>query len=89
MIACPESVHDTGMATQAEKLTELQAELVTVKAALAKASSAQSVSVDGVSVSRANVNALMERRREIEKAIQRLLNGGRGMRIDMSGGPYS
>jgi hypothetical protein len=73
------------MATNAEKLVELRAELVAIKAALTRTMAAgQSSSIDGMSVSRVNINYLREERTRIEKSIQRLLNGGRGIIVDMS-----
>lgn len=78
------------MATRSEKLTELEAELVAVKAAMAAViSDGKSVSLSGMSVTRADLPNLSTRRTEIEKSIQRLINGGRGMHIDMGGGPYA
>ena len=73
------------MATNAEKLTALQAELVAIKAAITSAiSSGQSSSIDGMSISRVQVAELRSERTRIEKSIQRLLNGGRGIIVDMS-----
>ena len=71
--------------TVAEKITELEAELVLIKAQMATASAGgQSFSVDGLSVTRANYEAIRDRRREIEKSLQRLYRGGRGFVVDMS-----
>jgi len=71
--------------TVAEKITELEAELVLVKAQMASLSSGgQSFSVDGVSRQNINYDAIKDRRREIEKSLQRLYRGGRGFVVDMS-----
>lgn len=71
--------------TVAEKITELEAELALVKAQQAAASSGgQSFTVDGLSVSKVNYGALRDRRTSIEKSLQRLYRGGRGIVVDMS-----
>jgi len=71
--------------TVAEKITELEAELVLVKAQQATASAGgQSFSLGDLSVSNVNYTALRDRRREIEKSLQRLYRGGRGFVVDMS-----
>jgi hypothetical protein len=73
------------MATKAEKLAELQAELASIKAAQASArSGGQSMSIDGMSKSNWNPKDLQSERTRVEKSIQRLLRGGRGIVIDMS-----
>jgi hypothetical protein len=73
------------MATNAQKLIELQAELVAIKAAITRTiSSGQSSTIEGMSISRVNINDLRADRTRIEKSIQRLLNGGRGIIVDMS-----
>ena len=73
------------MATIAAQITELEAELVLVKAQQATASAGgQSFAVDGISVSHVNYRALAERRTQIEKSLQRLYRGGRGFIVDMS-----
>ena len=73
------------MATKAEKLAELEAELTAIKAAQAKArAGSQSISVDGMSKSSWNPKDLQAERVRIEKSIQRLLRGGRGIVVDMS-----
>ena len=75
------------MATQAEKLAELRAELALVKAQMAAASAGgQSVTMGPFSISAVNYNALKERRIALEKSIDRILRGGRGVVIDMSAG---
>ena len=71
--------------TVAEKITELEAELALVKAQQASASAGgQSFTVDGLSVSNVNYNALASRRVSLEKSLQRLYRGGRGFVVDMS-----
>ena len=71
--------------TIAEKITELEAELVLVKAQMAAVSSGgQSFTVDGMSVTKTGYTYLRDRRREIEKSLQRLYRGGRGFVVDMS-----
>jgi hypothetical protein len=73
------------MATRAEKLAELQAELVLVKAQQASASAGgQDVTMGPFSIRNVNYENLRKRRIELEKSIQRLLRGGRGIVIDMS-----
>lgn len=73
------------MATKAEKLADLQIELAAIKTAQASARSGNaSISVDGMSMSNWNPKALQEERVRIEKSIQRLLRGGRGIVVDMS-----
>jgi hypothetical protein len=76
-----------GMATKSEQLTELQAELAVVKAALTSAmSGGKDVSIDGMRKVSWNLAELRDERARIEKSIQRLLRGGRGIVIDMSAG---
>jgi hypothetical protein len=73
------------VATIAERITELEAELVAVKAALTSArSGGQSFTVDGQSYSSWSMSGLRDERTRIEKSIQRLLRGGRGMPVDLS-----
>ena len=73
------------MATIDEQITELEAELVLVKAQLASASAAgQSFTIDGLTVSAVAYRALRDRRVELEKSLQRLYRGGRGFVVDMS-----
>ena len=68
-----------------EQITELEAELVLVKAQMATASAGgQSFTVDGMSMTQVNYRGLRERRKEIEKSLQRLYRGGRGFVIDVS-----
>jgi hypothetical protein len=73
-----------------EKITELEAELVLIKSQMATASASsgvQSFTVDGMSVANTSptmYTALKDRRREIEKSLQRLYRGGRGFVVDMS-----
>lgn len=71
--------------TRAQQITELEAELVLVKAQMAGASaSGQSFTLGDFSVSSVNYRGVSERRTQIEKSLQRLYRGGRGMVIDMS-----
>jgi hypothetical protein len=80
------------VATKAEKLAELQADRTRIRTAIAAAQTAAGTtgfSVDGLSQqsgSGANVKALREDLTAVEKSIQRLLRGGRGIVIDMSAG---
>jgi hypothetical protein len=75
------------MATKAEKLAELQTELTAVKAAMTAAlTGGRSVSIDGMSYSAWGMSELRDERTRLEKSIQRLLRGGRGMVVDMSAG---
>ena len=83
---------DIDMANQtvSEKITELESELALIKTQMAAASASsgtQSFAVDGLSVSNtspAMYSALRDRRREIEKSLQRLYRGGRGFVVDLS-----
>jgi hypothetical protein len=73
------------MATLAEQLAEKQAELVVVKAAIARImTGGQSSTIEGMSISRGSLSTLREERTQLEKSITRLLRGGRGIVIDMS-----
>lgn len=80
------------MATNAEKLAELETELATLKTARTSALvGGSSKTIGDISVSGISGVALNDRIIAIEKSIQRLKNGGRGMVMDMSsrsdGGP--
>lgn len=77
--------------TTAERITELRAELTTVKAALTRAiTEGQSATVGGASLQRARLDLLVSERNQLERDIQRLENpNGRVIGIDMSAGPYS
>jgi hypothetical protein len=75
------------MATLAAQITELEAELVLVKSQIASVrASGQSSSIEGISISRASLSGLVDERTRIEKSLQRLYRGGRGMVVDMSYG---
>jgi hypothetical protein len=75
------------MGTQAEKLAELQTELATVKAAIATArGGSSSFSFQGMSQTSWRLDDLYHERARIEKSIQRILRGGRGILTDMSYG---
>ena len=78
------------MATLAERIAELQADRVRIRAAIAAAQTAAGspgFSVDGQSVQAgagANIKYLREDLASVERSLQRLLRGGRGMHVDMS-----
>jgi len=73
------------MATQAEKLAELQAELTAIKARQASAiSGARSSMAGSISASNWSPAELRSERTRLEKSIQRLLRGGRGLAVDLS-----
>ena len=75
-----------GMATVAERLAELNTELTEVKTAISGIlTRGQSAGMSGMNVGRANLPALYDRRRELEKSIQRLTNGDRGFSVDLAG----
>lgn len=68
-----------------QQITALEAELVLIKAQMAGASAgAQSWTVDGMSVQSVNYREFSQRRKEIEKSLQRLYRGGRGFVVDTS-----
>ena len=74
-----------GVATLAAQLAEKQAELVVVKAAIARIlSGGQSSSIEGMNINRASLSTLRDERTQLEKSINRLLAGGRGIVIDLS-----
>ena len=73
------------MATRAEQIAELETELTTLKAARTAAlTGGSSYQLGDMSVSGVNSNAINERIVQIEKSLQRLRNGGRGIVVDMS-----
>ena len=80
------------MATKAERLAELESDRTRIRTAIAAAQTAsgsQSITVDGMSVSSgsgANVKYLRDELAAVEKSIQRLLRGGRGIVVDLSAG---
>ena len=75
------------MATIASQITELEVELIAVKAAMTSMlTGGQSASMDGISKTNISYDALKSRRCEIEKSLQRLKRGGRGIVQDMSYG---
>jgi len=78
------------MATNAERITDLRSQLVTVKAAISQAvTCGQSASKGDKSLTRANLSVLLSERRQLERDIQRLESGGgRAMQMDMSCSPY-
>lgn len=76
--------------TNAQKLAELQAELAVVKTALSAAiTGGQSASMRDKSLTRARLDLLIAERNQLERDIQRLERGGRGLPIDMSCTPYA
>ena len=73
------------MATLSAQLTELQAELVLVKSQMAAISArSQSFGTTDLQVTKVGYGQLVAQRTRLEKAIQRLLRGGRGMVVDLS-----
>jgi hypothetical protein len=80
------------MATKAEKLAELQADRTRIRTALAAAQTASGTagfSVDGISQQSGvgiNNQYLRAELVAVEKSIQRLLRGGRGIVVDLSAG---
>jgi ElaB/YqjD/DUF883 family membrane-anchored ribosome-binding protein len=75
------------MATIATQITELEAELTALKSAMTSIlTSGQSSSMDGINKTRASFESIKARRIEVEKSLQRLKRGGRGMIQDMSYG---
>ena len=80
------------MATKAEKLVELQADRTRIRAALAAAQTGAGTtgfSVDGLAIQSGvgiNNKYLRDELTAVEKSIQRLLRGGRGIVVDMSAG---
>lgn len=76
---------DSMSQTRAQQITELEAELVIVKAQMtAAASGAKSFTLGDFSVATLDYSSLTARRTAIEKSLQRLYRGGRGMFIDQS-----
>jgi hypothetical protein len=79
------------VATKAEKLAELEADRVRLRASIASAQTAAASggwTIDGASQqsSVGNIKPLRDELIAVEKSIQRLLRGGRGIVIDMSAG---
>ena len=80
------------MATKAEKLAELQADRTRLRSSIAAAQTAsatQGFTADGFSVQSGvgiNIKYLRDELATVEKSIQRLLRGGRGIVVDMSAG---
>ena len=73
--------------TIAERITELEADRTRVRTALATLQAGvQSTTVDGMTVSRFQLKDLRADLTRIEKSLQRLYRGGRGMVLDMSYG---
>jgi len=73
------------VATRAEQITELETELTTLKAARTAAlTGGSSYTLGELSVSGINSGSINDRIVQIEKSLQRLRNGGRGIMVDMS-----
>jgi hypothetical protein len=79
------------MATNSEKVTELNTELTAIKAAmLSMITSGQSGSLDGTSFNKVQYDSLNKRRSEIERIIQKLESASGSITgIDMSCSPYA
>lgn len=74
------------MATVAERIAELEAELVVIKTAItAIRTGGQARAVGEFSVSGANLSELIKQRNQCERDIQRLRNGDRGFSVDLQG----
>lgn len=74
-----------GMATRAVQLAALEAELAAIITAMTAAQTGgQSFTLGDMSVTGTNYGALASRRTAVEKSIQRLKNGGRGIAIDLA-----
>ena len=75
------------MATRAEQLNEVEAEISRLKTAIASAQGgASSFMVDGIQHTSWRLSDLRDDLTKAEKRRQRLLRGGRGIVIDMSAG---
>jgi hypothetical protein len=75
------------MATIAAQITELEAELTALKTAMTSILiGGQSASMDGISKASVSYESVKARRIEVEKSLQRLKRGGRGIIQDMSYG---
>lgn len=76
--------------TNAEKITELEAELTAIKSAmLSMVTSGQSHSLDGTSLNKVQYAELNKRRQEIERQLARLNSPTGGITgIDFSVTPY-
>lgn len=73
------------MATRAEQIAELETELSTLKSARTSAlTNGSNISMGDMSIGGVNSSNINARIKEIEKSIQRLKNGGRGIVVDMS-----
>ena len=73
------------VATRAEQIAELEAELATLKTARTSALVGGSQAMMGdLSISGISSTNIQARITQIEKSLQRLRNGGRGIVIDMS-----
>jgi hypothetical protein len=74
-----------GVATRAQQIAELETELTTLKSARTSALVGGSSSQIGdLSISGVSSSAINDRIMQVEKSLQRLKNGGRGIVIDMS-----
>lgn len=73
------------MATRAAQIAELESELSTLKTARTAAlTGGSSYTLGELSVSGINSGGINDRIVQIEKSLQRLRNGGRGIAVDMS-----
>lgn len=73
------------MATLAAQLAEAEADRLEIRAAISKIrTQSQSSAAGDMSMSRANLRDLNDQLIACEKRIQRLLNGGRGILVDLS-----
>jgi hypothetical protein len=73
--------------TIAEQITVLEAERTRLETAISAAQSGNSsYSVDGLSVTKWRLTDLRAELTRVEKSLQRLYRGGRGIVVDMSAG---
>lgn len=73
------------MATRAAQIAELETELTALKTARTAAlTGGSSYTLGELSVSGINSGAINDRIVQVEKSLQRLRNGGRGIVVDMS-----
>lgn len=71
--------------TIAEQIAVLEARRTKLEDALdAVTTGTMSFSVDGMSVSKSNPDAIQKELTRVEKSLQRLYRGGRGFQIDLS-----
>jgi hypothetical protein len=71
--------------TIAERIAELEADRTRLRSTIASLQSGvQSVGVDGANTSFFQINSMRDELTRVEKSLQRLYRGGRGISIDMS-----